>query len=461
MSHPVAVLAIADISLRQRLGRNLSALRWEVFEAAGGAEALAHLEGNASQAVILDQWLPDLDVEEFLREVKSSYPGIDLISMDGSVKSANAGNGRRGELMHAIRVSQEWDGAAYLSPIPHRAQPVDSCKVDSISTARNNRNLNSSMRGACAPSHSDSAASNRVEQTISDPGSARSAVTLAKSTESPGATFIVPAKPGTDPRATTRTAPDCAPLPEFLGTHPCILEVSRRVRLVAPRTTPVLVQGPSGTGKELVAKAIHRLSPRSHRPFVVLNCAAIPESLLEAELFGHTRGAFTGAVQGRVGRIESANGGTLFLDEIGEMPLALQSKLLRFLEAGEIQRVGDNDSLTVDVRVVAATHQPLAQRARQGTFREDVLYRLAVFLIKTPALCDHPHDIPLLADSFLRRLSESGPAKNFDSSALDRLATHKWPGNVRELAHVIERAYILAEARPMLVAEDIEFESFD
>ena len=165
-----------------------------------------------------------------------------------------------------------------------------------------------------------------------------------------------------------------------------MLEVSRRVRLVAPRLTPVLIEGPTGSGKELVAEALHRLSSRSRKPFVAINCAAIPEALLEAELFGHTRGAFTGAVQGRMGRIEAADGGTLFLDEIGEMPLALQSKLLRFVECGELQRVGDNETVKVDVRIIAATHRPLAEQAQTGGFRSDLYYRLAVFLIRTPAL---------------------------------------------------------------------------
>src|SRR5258708_13000808 len=164
---------------------------------------------------------------------------------------------------------------------------------------------------------------------------------------------------------------------------------SRRIRLVAPRSTPVLIEGPTGSGKELVAEALHRLSTRSHQPFVAINCAAIPEALLEAELFGHTRGAFTGAVQGRVGRIEAADGGTLFLDEIGEMPLALQSKLLRFVECGELQRVGDNETLKVDVRIIAATHRQLARRPQEGTFRSDLYYRLALFLIPTPSPLAH------------------------------------------------------------------------
>ena len=200
-------------------------------------------------------------------------------------------------------------------------------------------------------------------------------------------------------------------LPELIGGSDRMLEVSRRIRLVAKRTTTVLIQGPTGTGKELVARAVHRLSPRADRPFIALNCAAIPEALLEAELFGHARGAFTGAVQRRTGRIEAANGGTLFLDEIGEMPLALQSKLLRFLESGELQRVGENEPVRVDVRIVAATHQSLARRAQEGSFRADLYYRLAVFCIQTPALAEHLEDLATLVEHFLKAAAGNDAAK--------------------------------------------------
>src|SRR5947209_14184520 len=187
-------------------------------------------------------------------------------------------------------------------------------------------------------------------------------------------------------------------LPEMVGGSEPMRELARMIRLVAPRSTTVLIEGETGAGKEVVAKAIHRLSDRSNKPFVVLNCAAIPEALLEAELFGHTRGAFTGAVQARTGRIEAAHGGTLFLDEIGEMPLALQAKMLRFLECGELQRVGDNETTRVDVRVIAATHQPLEQRAAEKTFRLDLYHRLAVFPLEVPPLRVRMEDISLLSE---------------------------------------------------------------
>lgn len=246
-------------------------------------------------------------------------------------------------------------------------------------------------------------------------------------------------------------------LPELIGNADCMLEISRRVRLVAPRTTPVLIEGPTGSGKELVAEALHRLSKRSRKPFIAINCAAIPEALLEAELFGHTRGAFTGAVQGRTGRIEAADGGTLFLDEIGEMPLSLQSKLLRFVECGELQRVGENEAVKVDVRIIAATHRPLAQQAQDGGFRADLYYRLAVFLIRTPALVNHAQDLPLLVQHFLERMGHDTPLKCMDPGAMVKLAKHDWPGNVRELEHVLERAMILAGENPVLTSSEIDF----
>ena len=236
-----------------------------------------------------------------------------------------------------------------------------------------------------------------------------------------------------------------------------MLEVSRRIRLVAPRSTPVLIEGPTGSGKELVAEALHRLSSRNRKPFVAINCAAIPEALLEAELFGHTRGAFTGAVQGRVGRIESADGGTLFLDEIGEMPLALQAKLLRFVESGELQRVGDNETVKVDVRIVAATHRPLAALAQDGRFRADLYYRLAVFLIRTPALADHAQDLPSLIEHFLERMGREEPVKRIDASAMTILSAHGGRATSANWNTCWSAPLSWREIRRMITAREIDF----
>jgi transcriptional regulator with GAF, ATPase, and Fis domain len=232
--------------------------------------------------------------------------------------------------------------------------------------------------------------------------------------------------------------------------------IYRMVRLVARRRTTVLVTGPTGSGKELVARAVHELSPRNKAPFVVINCAAIPEALLEAELFGYTRGAFTGAVQSRAGRIQSAQGGTLFLDEIGDLPLSLQAKLLRFLERGEIQRLGSNELFRVDVRIVAATNVELIERAQKREFREDLYYRLSVFPVELPLLAARKSDIPRLAEHFLARLAPEFPVQ-LAIGAARKLEAHCWPGNVRELMHVLERALILSDGAPMINAEHIFF----
>ncbi|MGI4829568.1 MAG: sigma 54-interacting transcriptional regulator, partial [Janthinobacterium lividum] len=244
-------------------------------------------------------------------------------------------------------------------------------------------------------------------------------------------------------------------IPEMVGESAVMLELARLIRLVAPRTATVMIEGETGTGKEVVAKAVHRLSARSAKPFAVLNCAAIPETLLEAELFGHTRGAFTGAVHSRTGRIEAAHGGTLFLDEIGEMPLGLQAKMLRFLECGELQRVGDNETVRVDVRVIAATHQPLEQRAEEKLFRLDLYHRLAVFPLDVPPLRGRMEDLPLLVGHMLELMGREMPRKSLAVDAMCKLSDYTWPGNVRELMHVLERGAILAGERSEIAADDV------
>jgi DNA-binding NtrC family response regulator len=383
------VLASADIGLRQRLQEELVQLRWTVFEAGGGAEAMALAQAELPEAMLVDGWLPDLEVGEFSRQMIDEYAGMDVLRMDGSaVRGAAAPkSARRHELLHAIREAQEFTDEVKPAPPP--------------------------------------------VQTISRP------------------------------IAVVRTAPRTlsTALPEMIGENPAMLELARMIRLVAPRSATVLIEGETGTGKEVVAKAVHRMSARASKPFVVLNCAAIPEALLEAELFGHARGAFTGAVQSRTGRIETADGGTLFLDEIGEMPLALQAKMLRFLECGELQRVGDNDVVRVDVRVIAATHQHLEQRAEEKTFRLDLYHRLAVFPLQVPALRERLDDLPLLVEFFLDRMSRQMPRKGITPAAMELLYAHPWPGNVRELMHVLERGSILADDAAHIGADEIRLRS--
>jgi DNA-binding NtrC family response regulator len=410
-----ALVVSADRSFRQRLTQTLAGLRWQVREAGGGAQAWAEAEAAQPEAVIVDSWLPDLDIGEFLSDFRGSFPEVDLVTTGGSGESPRGPH--RQELLYAMRSSQETDTAAFNpGPVP--------CTVTTVAEIRRQPVETSSLPAASAPAPVRS-----------------------------NAPIMMPIAP-----AARTVAAITERLPELIGNAPCMLDISRRVRLVAARSTPVLIEGPTGSGKELVAEALHRLSSRSRKPFIAINCAAIPEALLEAELFGHTRGAFTGAVQGRTGRIEAADGGTLFLDEIGEMPLALQSKLLRFVECGELQRVGENATIKVDVRIIAATHRPMAQITQEGAFRSDLYYRLAVFLIRTPTLAEHLEDLPLLIEHFLEKLGRDMPVKRIDEGALARLGEHNWPGNVRELEHVLERGVILASDSPVLTQHEIDFD---
>jgi DNA-binding NtrC family response regulator len=240
---------------------------------------------------------------------------------------------------------------------------------------------------------------------------------------------------------------EAAPLPDLIGEHEGMREVFRMVRKVGPTASNVLVCGESGTGKELVARAIHDASPRAERSFHPVNCAAIPETLIESELFGHERGSFTGATGRKVGLFEEASGGTLFLDEIGELPVGAQAKLLRAVQEREIRRIGATGSIPVDVRLVAATNADLPERVRAGTFRADLYYRLSVITIALPPLRERRSDIPALVEHFLaRRAQHLGRAgMRIDDEALAHLERYDWPGNVRELESVLERAVTLAE----------------
>lgn len=259
------------------------------------------------------------------------------------------------------------------------------------------------------------------------------------------------------PSASVATTPETEPLPGMIGTCSRMRDLYRMARLVAPRDTAVLIVGGTGTGKELVARGIHELSPRAKNSFVVVNCAAIPETLLEAELFGYTRGAFTGAFQSRIGRIHAAHGGTLLLDEVGELPLSMQAKLLRFVQEGEVQRLGSSDVFRVDVRLIAATNANILQRVRERQFREDLYYRLAVFPIDLPPLRQRQDDILSLARDFLERLCRAAslPPKRFSTHAATFLQQQLWPGNVRELHHLVERAFVLSENETAISAEHL------
>lgn len=247
----------------------------------------------------------------------------------------------------------------------------------------------------------------------------------------------------------------------IIGQAPPVVKMLERIQTVAATSSTVLITGETGTGKELAARAIHDASPRRLKRFMAINCSAIPETLLETELFGHVRGAFTGAVANRQGRIEQANLGTLFLDEVGTMSPALQVRLLRVLQSREFERVGDSQTIKVDVRVIAATNSDLKQMVADGTFREDLYYRLNVIPVHVPALRDRPSDVPLLAQHFLDRLSQESPTRGRVTIAQDAqqaLMAYRWPGNVRQLENVIERAFALSPGRAQLELSDLSEE---
>jgi DNA-binding NtrC family response regulator len=246
---------------------------------------------------------------------------------------------------------------------------------------------------------------------------------------------------------------------KLVGTSPAMEDVANTIRLVGPFRCTVLITGETGTGKEMAARALHNASPRASLPMVAVNCSAVPETLLEAELFGHVKGAFTGAIGQRIGRFEQAHKSTIFLDEISDMPLELQAKLLRVLQEREFQRLGSSDTIQVDVRVIAATNVNLLDRVRQGKFREDLYYRLNVVPLEMPPLRKRPADIPLLVEHFIAKTcqSESIPLKKVTPKTFERLLTMPWPGNVRQLENAVEKAIALSGLRDTLYPADFGF----
>ena len=364
---PINVLLVSPNSrVRAELREKLNQARWNLTEAASGAEAFECLQESISEILLLDPLLPDLESSEFSTMVREQFPSVQIISV----------NSHTGQLVLGTS-----------SPTPLSSQ--------------------------------------LMETLYSGGNSQSNAFTPVQ---------IHRMRVAEEGRAGIRG---------MVGDSEPMRRVYELAHMVARRDTTVLVTGESGTGKDLVAQAIHLLSLRQKQPLVVINCAAIPEPLLEAELFGYVKGSFTGAVQSRIGRIHAAHGGTLFLDEIGDMPLSLQSKILRFLEQGEVQRIGGNDNLKVDVRVVAATNADLQSLVKQRLFREDLYYRIAIFPIKLPPLRERLEDVEKLASAFLEKFS---PGVTLNGRALEVLRQHDWPGNVRELRNVLERASIVVGA---------------
>jgi DNA-binding NtrC family response regulator len=380
------LVASPSAVVRQRVLEGLQPKARRVEQASGGAEALVQLEKGFWQLLYLDRCLPDLDAEEVRQTVRERYPAVEVVLLD----KESEGGARQPESSQAGALPLVWPGGC-----------------------------------------GEAAGSDEQNQSrSSDPGwqRGRNPDLLSSSRES------VPA----------------AALPGMIGDSAAMQSVYRLAKLVAPRDTTVLITGPTGSGKELVARALHELSPRAARSFAVVNCAAIPETLLEAELFGYSRGAFTGALQSYAGRIQAAHQGTLFLDEIGDMPLNLQPKLLRFLEQKELQRLGSSQVVRVDARVVAATNADLLGLVGQGRFREDLYYRLAAFPLAIPPLAERPGDVVQLADYFLEQFSERPAAPELSEEAASLLRAQNWPGNVRELQNAMERALILADGEPVV-----------
>jgi len=374
-----ALIASPDSALREQVLHRLNGRCRPVQQVLGGADALAKLEKGDWQVLFLDRRLPD------------RFPATQVVILDSDEASC----------FHLNKDSGEAN--------------VDDNRLDPLPGRYLNNIREHADRGGV--SSAVSSAVRAVDRHL---------------------------LPGMGPQPLeARDAVAAKPLPGMIGTSEAMQRVYRMVRLVAARSTTVLIAGPTGTGKELVARALHSLSPRSAKPLVVVNCAAIPEALLESEMFGYNRGAFTGAVQSQLGRIPAAHGGTLFLDEVSELPLGMQAKLLRFLEQKEIQRLGSSEVMRVDVRVLAASNADLASQVARGAFRPDLFYRLSAFPIELPSLAERRTDIVPLAEHFLACMSAAMqvPSPRLGDDAIQMLAAHPWRGNVRE--HGLRRASVL------------------
>jgi DNA-binding NtrC family response regulator len=390
------LVASPSTVVRQRVLEGLRSPVRRFEQASGGAEALVHLESGFWQVLFLDRRLPDLDAEELSQTVRQRFPGIEVVLLDPELE---------------------------VNPDP---DPDLDPKSDAEPIGAEERERRLPEMWPALPRDKNKDDKDKDKDKNEDQ-------------------LLVTAAPSVFE----------APLSGMIGNSRVMQPVYRLVRLLAPRNTTVLITGPTGCGKEILARAIHHLSPRAARAFAVVNCAAIPETLLEAELFGYARGAFTGAMQSYAGRIQTAQGGTLFLDEIGEMPLSLQPKLLRFLEQKELQRLGSAEVVRVDARVVSATNAHLLTLVREGKFREDLYYRLCAFPIEIPPLRDRPEDIAPLARHFLAKYAAPLPAPEFSAEALQLLKTQSWAGNIRELQNVVERALILCEGQAVICPEHL------
>lgn len=340
------------------------------------------------------------------------------------------------EVLRTLQGRGDEDGILLLDPSLHDLEPGE---FQSIVRSRYPNTqilmLNSQTGQLLLGSTSPTSLSKKIAEVVNQGGTMRPAPLAV----------VADNKPRHDASAAIK-------LRSMVGRSEPMMRAYALTRMVAGRDTTVLVTGESGTGKDMIAQETHLISARRNQPLVVVNCAAIPDTLLEAELFGYTKGSFTGAVQSRIGRIHAAHGGTLFLDEIGDMPLTLQSKILRFLEQGEVQRLGGNDNLKVDVRVIAATNCDLKTRVEQKLFREDLYYRLAIFPIHLPPLRERLSDVEELAHYFTDKFR---PGVLLAPEALRVLQQHGWPGNVRELRNAIERATILVGSGDEIKAEHI------